>query len=102
MNTINSIISPLPDVILTTDIEKGEKITKSGLIILDDDMKNQGIRPRWSKVWKVGKNITGVEKEDWVLVEHGRWTREITMSNGISVRMIEESSILLKTKEYPL
>lgn len=77
LNKIVGTIEPMPDVILARDMENGYSLTKSGLIILDDNGKDPGIRPRWTTVYKVGSNVTDVKPGDYILVEHGRWTHII-------------------------
>ena len=67
-------VIPLSDQILVVNMEQGEKVTQSGIILLDDNGKNQGIRPRWAQVYKVGKNIDYLKPGEWVLLAHGRWT----------------------------
>ena len=56
-NTIYGDLNPLKDHILVYEMENGEKITRGGIIITDDNGKDRGIRPRWAKVQKVGSNI---------------------------------------------
>ncbi len=70
---------PYKGMVFVTAIEKGDKITKGGLIITDDNMTNRGIRARWAKVWAIGAGVQDIEVGQWVLVEHGRWTNRITI-----------------------
>lgn len=67
-------VEPLDDDIIAIDMESGLHKMASGIILLDDNGKNRGIRPRWCKIYKVGKNITDVSSGEYALVEHGRWT----------------------------
>lgn len=93
---IRSEINPLPNDILVVEMEQGDKV-KKGIIILDDNGKDRGIRPRWSKVYKVGKNIDYVKPGEYVLIEHGRWTRgiKIETSDGIIyVQKIDTNAIM--------
>jgi co-chaperonin GroES (HSP10) len=77
----NPILQPLNQDILVYDMYFGEQVTKSGVILLDDDKTDRGIHPRWAKVYAVGpKNRTPLKPGDWILVEHGRWTRGIDMN----------------------
>ena len=39
-------LTPLKDTILVHGMEFKERLSRGGLILLDDDMKSQGIRPR--------------------------------------------------------
>lgn len=94
---IEGDIIPLPDRVLVCDMEYGSKVTKGGIIVLNDDAKESGIRPRECTVYAVGNNIDYLKKGDRVLVSHGRWSRGVTIKNGESelvVRMVEPESIL--------
>ena len=91
--------------VLVTDMNFGEQKTASGLIIGSDDGKERGIYPRWAKVYAKGpKNNDPYEVGEWILIEHGRWTRgmKIETSEGeIEVRMVEAESILAMADEKP-
>lgn len=92
-------IRPLPNRVLVHNMEHGERRTKSGLIIGDDDGKDRGVRPRWATVYSVGKDIDDVKKGDRVLISHGRWSRGVSVAAPDGeitvVRMVEPESILL-------
>ena len=94
-------LKPLGDKIILTNIEKGEKVTKGGIIIADDSTTaagERGIRPRWAEVYAIGPKQKDVNVGDWVLMDHGRWTEEhqLTDDNGekISVLMGDPNGIL--------
>lgn len=97
--------TPLKGKIFITDLEEGERITRGGIILRDDNMKDHGIRPRWGRVWSVGSGITDVKVGEWVLVEHGRWTLriplEIEEDGRVDVWMIEPEAILLVSDYLP-
>jgi co-chaperonin GroES (HSP10) len=82
-----------------------EQKTASGIIIQSDDGKGHGVKPRWAKVWAVGPEQKEVAVGEWVYVEHGRWTRGITVEdengNDIIVRMVETKSIMMSADERP-
>lgn len=86
----DDVVRPLPDVILVTNMEHGERKTAAGIIIPDDNGKSVGVKPRWGTVWKIGKNVSDIEIGDRVLVAHGRWTR------GIKVRELDGSSTVIR------
>lgn len=93
----NRDFSPLPDHILVYNMEKGDKITAGGIIVIDDNGKDRGIRPRWAQVYKVGKNIKDVEPGQWVLVKHGRWTWgvDVSLADGDAhVQRVDPEGIL--------
>ena len=73
---------PYKGKVFVTDIDRGDKITKGGIIITDDNMTNRGIRARWAKVWAIGDDVQDIKVGDWVLVEHGRWTNRITIETS--------------------
>jgi len=104
-NQINGDLNPIGDHILVVDMEQGEKVTKGGIIVLDDNGKDRGIRPRWCQVWKVGPRQTDVKAGEWLLIEHGRWTYgfETTDSNGkLYVQRVDPAGILLVSDDCPL
>jgi co-chaperonin GroES (HSP10) len=104
-NTIKGKLTPIKDSVIVTDMFFGEQKTKSGLILRDDDGTTRGIYPRWARVHAKGiENKEEYAVGDWVLVEHGRWTRAFDVDEGEGskeLRMIETSSILGWAKEKP-
>jgi len=99
-------ITPIHDRVLVTEMEFGEQKTSGGIILPSDDGQARGIHPRWGKVVAKGhENTDDYEVGDWILVEHGRWTRGITMvdedgNKGI-FRVVEAESVLGTSKEKP-
>jgi len=90
--------------VLVSDMHFGEQKTKGGIILGDDDGNVRGIYPRWGKVHSKGpRNKDPYEIGQWVLIEHGRWTRGVTMTNEgeeeIVLRMVESESILAYADE---
>lgn len=80
--------------VLVHNIEQGEKRSKGGVIILDDDGKERGIRERWAQIYAVGDDVTDVTVGQWVLIKHGRWSRGISiLDNG--------QSITIRQADYP-
>lgn len=105
MNTVKGKIVPLRDNVLVIDMSFDEQRTATGIIIRSDDGKSEGIKPRWGRVWAVGPEQQDVNIGEWILVEHGRWTRGINVEdengNEITIRMVETKSILLSADEKP-
>ena len=105
LHTIKGDLKPVGNRVLVSDMYFGEQKTKGGLIVLDDDGTSRGIYPRWGKVYAKGpKNKDDYAVGEWVLVEHGRWTRGCKIDNGndeIMLRMIEAESILAYSQEKP-
>jgi co-chaperonin GroES (HSP10) len=86
-------IKPLPSKLLVEDIMKGERRV-GGIVVPNDDGRDTGIRPRWAKVYAVGDGIDDVSVGEWILVEHGRWSRELKISE-------EENELSLWAVDYP-
>lgn len=104
-NTIKGTLKPIKNRVIVSDMYFGEQKTKGGLIITTDDGKTRGIYPRWGKVHAKGpENTEEYTIGDWVLIEHGRWTRSVKIDEGngeMELRMIEAESILMYSKEKP-
>jgi co-chaperonin GroES (HSP10) len=105
LNVISGAPKAVGNRVLVSDMHFGEQTTDSGLIISNDNGKERGIYPRWAKVYNKGpRNTEEYNIGDWVLVEHGRWTRGITVDTPegeVEVRMVEAESILVMSDEKP-
>jgi co-chaperonin GroES (HSP10) len=104
MNVVKGKIIPLKDNILVSDMNFSDEVSKVGIILRSQDGKSDGIKPRWGKVWAVGPDQQDVKVRDWICVEHGRWTRGITVEEDgkeLTVRMVEVKSIMLQADELP-
>ena len=88
---IKGTIQAIGSDILVCDMENGNKKTKSGLTILDDNMKDRGIRPRWAKVYAVGPKRDNVAVGEWILLKHGRWTNRVKIENEESEVYIQKA-----------
>lgn len=98
-------VRPLSKDILICDMDMGEQRTASGIVIGSDDGKAHGVKPRWAKVYKIGEQVDlEVKVGQWILIEHGRWTRKIKIDDGESIKevqKVEVASILAVTDEKP-
>ena len=56
---ISGTFKPLRDGVLVRSMKFEEVVTKSGIILLDDNATTRGIHPRWAEVIAVGN-----EQED--------------------------------------
>lgn len=72
--------TPIRDKVFVHNMDSGEKLTRGGIIITDDNGKDRGIRDRWAQVWKVGPEVEDLKSGDWVLLKHGRWTPGLTIN----------------------
>lgn len=99
-----SELRALQDHIIVTDMNFSERQLSSGIVLLGDDATTSGIRPRWAKVYAVGPEQKDVAIGQWVLIEHGRWTRGLQVEidgDEFTVRRIDPSSIILVSDEEP-
>ena len=101
-----SQIKPVQAHILVSDMNFGEQKSAGGIVLKSDDGKSEGVKARWCKVRAIGKNQTDVKVGDWILVEHGRWTRglELLEDDGtvVTIRRIDEEGILMLSDERPV
>jgi len=102
---VKGTLRPISNRVIVSNMYFGEQKTASGLILTSDDGDSRGIYPRWGQVHAKGpQNNDSYEIGDWVLVEHGRWTRGIDIDEGDgenTLRMVEAESILLYSNEKP-
>jgi len=98
-------VRPLSKDILVYDMDLGEQKTSAGIIIQSDDGKAHGVKPRWARIYKVGERCElDVKPGQWILIEHGRWTRKIKIDDGESIKevqKVEVSSIMAVADEKP-
>lgn len=88
--------------ILVHGMEFKERLSRGGLILLDDDMKSQGIRPRWAQVYAVGDGIRDIEVGQYIMIAHGRWSRGIAIEDEEgekTIRKVDPNDILLVSDE---
>jgi co-chaperonin GroES (HSP10) len=106
VNAVKGKITPLGNKVFVNNMNFGEQTTAGGIVLMSDDSKDHGIHPRWAQVWAVGKDHAeefGVG--DWILIEHGRWTRGIPYEyedgTETTIRMVENKSIIMWDTEQP-
>jgi hypothetical protein len=99
-----SELKALKKDVLVTDMIFDQRITQSGLILLNDNGTSLGIRPRWGQVYAVGPKQTDVRVGQWICVAHGRWTRGLEIEDETgqhTIRKIDPSDILLISETQP-
>jgi co-chaperonin GroES (HSP10) len=105
LNVVKGTVKAVGNRVLVSDMYFGEQVTKGGIVITSDDGKSRGIYPRWAKVYCKGpQNKDPYEIGQWILVEHGRWTRSFKVEDSDSekeLRMVEAESILAYADERP-
>jgi len=92
------------DNIIVSDMKFEDRITKGGIILMDDDKKSSGIRPRWAKIYGLGPDVKDPQLEigKYILISHGRWTRGITVETPegkVTLRKVDPNDILLVSDE---
>lgn len=105
LNAIHGDLRPIGNRVIVSNMYFGEQKTASGLIISNDDGTTRGIYPRWGQVYAIGPdNKDGFKVGNWILIEHGRWTRGVKVENdkgSFELRMVEAESILAYSEEKP-
>lgn len=95
---------PLNDHVIVADMNFSGRQLSSGIIMLNDNGKAGGIRPRWGQVYAVGPEQKEIRPGQWICVAHGRWTRGVEIedeSGEHTVRRIDHKDILLVSDEEP-
>jgi co-chaperonin GroES (HSP10) len=92
------------DHIIVSDMKFDQRVTSGGIILMDDDKKSSGIRPRWAKIYGLGPEQDDPQLEigKWILISHGRWTRGITVETPLgkqTLRKVDPGDILLVSDE---
>lgn len=104
-NKISGDLTPLPNDILVHNMDDGNRTYGTGIILTADTKRDEGIRPRWCQVYKVGSNIDYVKENEWIMVSHGRWTYgyEVEHDDGtISyVQKVDTKEILVVSETEP-
>lgn len=98
-------ITPLGDKVFVADMDFGEQKTASGIIVPSDNAKGSGIHPRWGRVWAVGSLQEDIKVGEWILIDHGRWTRTVEYENDdgsiTELRMVDNDAILIQSDTKP-
>ena len=88
--------------IIVTDMAFDSRLSNGGIVLLNDNGKSTGIRPRWGRVYAVGPDQTDVRVGQWICIAHGRWTRGLEVedeSGKRTIRKIDPKDILLISNE---
>ena len=97
-------LKPLKNAVIVGDMNFEERLSNSGIILVKDNGKSSGIRPRWGRVYAVGPEQHDIKVGTWICVEHGRWTRgiEIEDENGQqTLRRVDPKDIMMESDEEP-
>jgi hypothetical protein len=99
-----SKLQALSDSILVEDMIFDERISNGGIVLLNDNGKSSGIRPRWGRVYAVGPEQQDVRVGEWICVAHGRWTRGLDIEDDAgkrTIRKIDPKDILMSADDRP-
>jgi len=97
-------IQPLNDSVIVADMVFDERTTTGGIVLLNDNGKGTGIRPRWGQVYAVGPKQQDVAPGQWVLVAHGRWTRGIDVEDETgkkTLRRVDPKDLMMISDVLP-
>ena len=98
-------VRPLSKDLFVINMDMGEQTTAAGIVIKSDDGKAHGVKPRWAEVYKVGTDCEiNVKEGQWVLIEHGRWTRKIKIDDGNGEKefqKVEVKSVMAVADQRP-
>jgi co-chaperonin GroES (HSP10) len=97
-------LKPLNDAVIVSEMNFEERLSSGGIVLVKDNGKSSGIRPRWGKVYAVGPDQKDIKIGTWICVEHGRWTRglDIEDENGKqTVRRVDPKDIMMESDEMP-
>lgn len=104
MSEVITIDRTIHSNILVKNMRHAETVLQSGIVLRSDNSSAHGIRPRWAEVFMVGPEQNDVKPNDWLLIEHGRWTRKVkveTPEGPIELQMIDPNGILLVSDVEP-
>lgn len=97
-------LKPLRDAVIVSDMNFEERLSTGGIVLVKDNGKSSGIRPRWGRVYAVGPEQKDIRVGTWICVEHGRWTRgiEIEDENGkTTLRRVDPKDIMMESDDLP-
>jgi co-chaperonin GroES (HSP10) len=97
-------LSFMHDNVIVSEMKFEQRITAGGIVLLDDDKKSSGIRPRWAKIYGLGPDVIDPDLQigKYILISHGRWTRGITVETPegkVTLRKVDVNDILLISDE---
>ena len=107
MHIVKGKVRPLRNKILVKKIDQGDRVSKGGIILRSADKVEDGgagIRPRWAEVYAVGSDIDWLQPGEFVLMEHGRWTKGVQIEDDgqeFDLRVADPEGILGKSEDRP-
>ena len=105
MSALTGKVTPLRDKVLVYNMNFGEEVTTGGIVLKSDNGKGHGVKPRWAQVWAVGPDQRDVKEGEWILLEHGRWSRAIKYENEdgseIEIHLADLPAMMASADERP-
>ena len=100
-------LRPLPGRLYCKALETGLRTSAGGIVLTDDNKATAGVggvRPRWFQVVNVNidTNLDDIKIGDYVLVEHGRWSRRFSGTDIDHYSIVEEKAVLLVSEDAPI
>ena len=100
-------LKPLPGRLYCKALETGLRTSAGGIVLTDDNSATSGaggVRPRWFQVVNVNidTNLDDIKIGDYVLVEHGRWSRRFSGTDIDNYSIVEEKAVLLVSEDAPV
>lgn len=95
-------IQALHDHIIVCDMSFDRRVLNTGLILPGDNGTGAGIYPRWGRVYAIGPEQQEVQVGQWIMVEHGRWTRGLNIEDEDgekTIRRIDPKCIIMVTDD---
>lgn len=97
-------LTPLRNNVIVRNMNFSGRKLSSGIMLLSDDGKAEGIRPRWAEVFAVGPEQKDVAPGQWILVEHGRWSRGLEVDindNTFTIQRVDPDCIIFVSDTEP-
>jgi co-chaperonin GroES (HSP10) len=99
-----SQLKPLRNAVIVSEMNFDERLSTGGIVLVKDNGKSSGIRPRWGRVYAVGPEQHDIKVGTWICVEHGRWTRGIDIEDEHgkqTLRRVDPKDIMMESDEMP-
>jgi len=106
-HAIKGKLIPIKDNVIIEEMNFEARTTKGGIILQSDDGKDEGIKPRWGRVFAKGPdNKDDYEIGEWILISHGRWSRGIDVEDPdtgavVKLRRVDPKEILAVSDKEP-
>jgi len=93
-------IRAIQDDVIVCDMDFSEIKTASGIVLRSDDGQAHGVKPRWGRVYRIGPRQTDVKEGEWILIEHGRWSRKVKIRDYIGTEYSHGASTTIRPEDF--